>query len=300
MPRLRLHDDEVPVDAGLVVRLLAGQVPDLLVGAGGADAVVEIVPAGTVNAVFALGDALVVRLPLRAAGADDLARERALLPRLAGRLPVAVPRVVAVGAPGEGYPFAWSVQERVPGRPPEPAEGDDEALAQDLVAVVRALRDLGLPDGPTAFRGRRLDAYDAAVRTALGQLGAVVDVPALTSRWDAALVVPPARAPGTWVHADLLPGNLLVADGRLTGVLDWAAAGLGDPAVDLLPAWSLLGPGGRAVLRRDLRVDEPTWERGRGWALLVGAVALPYYATTHPSFAAVARRMLATVLEDGA
>ena len=39
-----------------------------------------------------------------------------------------------------------------------------------------------------------------------------------------------------WLHADLMPGNLLVDGGRLTSVIGFGCLGAGDPACDLFPA----------------------------------------------------------------
>ena len=55
-----------------------------------------------------------------------------------------------------------------------------------------------------------------------------------------------------WIHADLMPGNLLLRDGRLSAVIDWGGSGMGDPAVDLMVAWNLLDAAGRTQFRAAL------------------------------------------------
>ena len=97
-----------------------------------------------------------------------------------------------------------------------------------------------------------------------------------------------------WIHADLLRPNLLVAGGRVAAVLDFGGAGAGDPAADVIAAWSVFGPNGRAAFRRALDVDDDTWLRARGYALHQAAMIIPYYRETNPEFAALAKR---TVLE---
>lgn len=84
-----------------------------------------------------------------------------------------------------------------------------------------------------------------------------------------------------WLHGDLLPGNLLVVDGRLSAVIDWGGLGVGDPACDLQPAWNVFTGESRAVYRAELEVDDASWLRGRGWALLQAVIALPYYWETN-------------------
>ena len=98
-----------------------------------------------------------------------------------------------------------------------------------------------------------------------------------------------------WIHTDLLRPNLLVGDGRLRAVIDFG--GMGDPAADVVPAWSVFGAAGRAVYRDALAVDDGTWERARGYALHQ-AMIIPYYAETNPDFVAVAARTVEQVLAD--
>jgi aminoglycoside phosphotransferase (APT) family kinase protein len=120
----------------------------------------------------------------------------------------------------------------------------------------------------------------------------------VTLAWEAALQAPVWDGPPVWTHGDLLPGNLLVHGGRISAVIDFGCLGIGDPACDLIVAWALLSARTRAIFRDALAVDEATWARGRGWALSIGLIALPYYQDTNPVFAATARRTIAEVLAD--
>jgi aminoglycoside phosphotransferase (APT) family kinase protein len=143
-----------------------------------------------------------------------------------------------------------------------------------------------------------LEIQDEEARSALAQLDGIIDTDAATVAWDDALEAPGWAGPPLWVHGDLLPGNLLVQGGRLTGIIDWAGMGVGDPACDMLAAWSLFPPGARERFRMVLGVDDATWARGRGWALSIGLIALPYYKDTNPGFAATARHLIDQVLAD--
>ena len=86
--------------------------------------------------------------------------------------------------------------------------------------------------------------------------------------------------------------------GRLRAVLDFGSAGVGDPAADVIAAWSAFGPVGRETYRRALAVDDDTWRRARGYALHQAAMIVPYCAETNPAFAALGRRTIAQVLAD--
>ncbi|HSP74052.1 MAG TPA: phosphotransferase, partial [Gaiellaceae bacterium] len=116
--------------------------------------------------------------------------------------------------------------------------------------------------------------------------------------WRAASAAPGWDGPPVWVHGDLMPGNLLVRSGRLAGVIDWGLLGVGDPACDLLVAWTLLGPEQRHAFRAGLDVDDASWERGRGWALVTALNAIPYYLHANPGLVANARYRLGQVLKE--
>ncbi|MGK5551846.1 aminoglycoside phosphotransferase family protein [Actinomadura kijaniata] len=294
-----MHPDEVPTDARLVERLVRAQFPRW---AG--LPVTPVASGGTVNAVYRLGDALSVRLPLTADGVGDLERERRWPPRLAPFLPVPIPSVVAHGRPGEGYPWPWSVHRWIEGETPvEGALDDAGGLARDLGRFVRELRGADVADGPPAYRGGPLAGVDAATRRAIGELartGEPFDAAAALAAWEESLAAPPWAGEPCWVHSDLMPGNLLVGQGRLTAVLDFATAGVGDPACDLIPAWNLLPATARDAFRDSAGADDATWLRGRGWALSMAVIQLPYYRRTNPVISANARYVIRAVLGPAA
>lgn len=289
---MKMHDGEVDLAPDDVARLVAAQFPDW------AGAPVERVPSdGTVNAMFRLGGDKVVRLPLIEAGSADIAREAGTLARLGPVLSADVPRLLGRGEPDAGYPFAWSVLEWLPGRLPDPEHLADEAgLADDLAAFLDELRAVPIAAAPPAYRGggiERLRELDPAVRECLAQVADLVDAARLAELWSEILAGPASSEPLRWLHSDLLPSNALVDEaGRLSGVLDWPTAGVGDASGDLIAAWNILGPAGRARLRERLAVDDAAWSRGRGWALSQAAIALPYYRETNPGMRRMALRAL--------
>lgn len=292
----RMHADEVVVDAGVVARLVAAQLPRWA-----HLPVVHASSAGTDNAMFRLGDDLVVRLPRIARAVQSLEREQRWLPVIGPALPVETPVPLAQGAPGEGYPFPWSVYTWLRGEPPA-ASDLTQRFVLDLAACLAALRALDVPGGPVNHRGLTFDARDRVTRESIAAMRGMpgIDTDAVTAVWDAASDLPTCPPPGTWVHDDVAPGNLLVRDGRLTGLIDFGGVSRGDPAVDLQVAWNLLPRGLRPVLREALDVDEATWLRSRAWSLSQACLQLPYYVRTNRPLAANARYVIGEVLADAA
>jgi aminoglycoside phosphotransferase (APT) family kinase protein len=292
-----MHPDEVGTDVALVRRLLRAQFPRW------ADLSLAPVPsAGTDNALYRLGEDLVVRLPRIGWAVAAVAVEHRWVPWLAPRLPVPVPVPVALGRPGAGYPWPWTVCRWLPGANPDPGAAAGAApLADDLGAVVTALHRLDAGHGPPAARGVPVAERDGATRAALAALAGsdeAVDLAAAEAVWAAACRVPPWPGPPVWLHGDLSPGNVLVAGGRLVGLLDFGCTGVGDPAVDLVPTWNLFAPTAAAEFRDTIEIDDDTWDRARGWALSIALIQLPYYRGTNPTLAASSRRTIARILDE--
>jgi aminoglycoside phosphotransferase (APT) family kinase protein len=297
MDAARMHADEAGADVPLVRRLLAGQFPQW------AGLRIEPVPSsGTDHDIYRLGDQLAARLPRIPGAAKQAVKEARWLPRLAPHLPLAVPVSLAMGRPAEGYPFGWSVCTWLPGRSADGPIEDLGRAAADLAAFVTALRQVettGADPRSPRSRGGPLLARDEEVRQAVAQLGGRVDGEAVLRSWRESLSAPAWPGPEAWVHGDLLPGNLLVVDGRLSAVIDFGCLNVGDPACDLLPAWNLFAGDSRARFRAELDADDASWLRGRGWALCQAVVALPYYWDTNPGMVRQASRALACVLAEG-
>jgi aminoglycoside phosphotransferase (APT) family kinase protein len=295
----QMHPGMHPIDGDLVRRLVAGQFPQW------AGLAVERWPSGgTVNAMYRLGDDMVVRLPLVRGGAEDVSMEQEWLPRLAPQLPTRIPEVLGAGKPAQGYPWPWSVYRWLAGEHPEAgALSEPMLLAEDLAAFVAAMRSITLPAAPQAHRGGPVASLDAETRAAIKELRGIpqedVDCDAAAAVWEEALRAPDWDGPPVWLHADLMPGNLLVDGGRLASVIDFGCTGRGDPACDLFPAWNLLPRDARKVFREALAVDDATWIRGRGRTLSQALIALPYYRRTNPAMAHNARHVIRAVLDEG-
>jgi len=288
-----MHRDAITAD--VVARLVAEQFPRW---AG--LPVVPVAESGWDNRTFRLGDALLARLPTAEGYVAAVAKEHTWLPRLAPHLPLPVPVPVALGSPGAGYPWPWSVRRWLDGRPAaDDRIADPVAFARDLARFLVALWGVDAAGGPAAgahsfHRGGALAVYDEETRAALDALGSTVD-PAALQMWDDALAAT-WTGPPVWFHGDVAEGNLLVdAAGRLAAVIDFGTSGVGDPACDLVIAWTLFEGASRAAFVAGVDQDPGTWARARGWALWKAliTVAAPDAAPRHVTGA---RRTLARLL----
>ncbi|MBD2868690.1 aminoglycoside phosphotransferase family protein [Paenibacillus arenilitoris] len=289
-------DQRSAIDETLVKRLLAAQFPQWA-----HLPLRKLASTGTDNAIYRLGDEMAVRLPRVEWAAGQAETEYAWLPKLAPHLPLAISQPLALGTPAEGYPWHWSVHRWLEGENATTGRIDDlRQAAIDLAGFVAALQRIDAAGGPPPGfgRGMPLATRDAYVRDAIAQLHGTIDTEAAALAWDVSLKAPVWQGQPVWIHADIHAGNLLVDRGRISAVIDFGGVGVGDPAGDLLVAWSVLTADTRPVFREALRPDDATWARGRGWALSVGLIALPYYRDTNPVVAAISRHMVDEVLID--
>lgn len=290
----RLHEDEVGVDDALVRSLVADQFPHW-----SQLPLLPVPSTGTDNVVYRMGDELTVRLPRIHWAVAQVEKEWEWLPRLATQLPSAVPLPVAMGSPGRGYPFPWLVSSWIHGRDlTRGSAGAWADLARRVAAFVAALGRVEPGGAPAAGRrGGPLTAADPGTRWAIDRLAGTVDRRRALEVWEGALAAGPWPGDPVWVHGDLLPGNVLVHRGELAGIIDWSAAGAGDPACEVMLAWSLPADA-RPVFRTALGLDDDTWRRGRGWALEQAVLFIEYYAGSMPRGVAIARRRLDEILDD--
>lgn len=296
MGKIKMHADEIETDVELVRRLLAGQFPHW------ADLpIVPVASYGTDHDIYRLGDHLAARLPRIGWATKQAAIEAMWLPKLAPHLPLALPVPLAMGHPTGGYPFDWSVVTWLPGKNANGTIDDLNRAAVDLATFVKALRQVdttGAHPRPFGARGGPLAEHDEQVRRSTTEFGDRVDGAAILCSWEESLSAEAWAGTEVWVHGDLLPGNLLVVDGRLSAVIDWGGLNVGDPACDLQPAWNVFDWASRERFRTELSVDDASWLRGRGWALYQAVSALPYYWDTNPGMIRQATRALAHVLAD--
>ncbi len=295
-----MHAEEVDTDASLVAQLLAAQFPHW------ANLPIErVLSTGTDNAIYRLGDDMCVRLPRIHWAVPQVDKEHEWLGKLAPHLPLAIPVPLAKGMPAQGYPWRWSVCPWLAGEVATIERiADPRQAATELAQFIEALDLVDPTGGPTpgphnSHRGVPLAMRDSATRTAIEKLDGIVDTEAATAAWEAALKTAPWDRAPVWIHGDLMPGNLLIDEGgRLSAVIDFGCLGVGDPACDLMAAWTLFSGESRKVFRAALSIDDATWARGRGWALSGALIYIPYYLNSNPAGVSTARHTINEVLTD--
>jgi aminoglycoside phosphotransferase (APT) family kinase protein len=292
-----MHANQLTVDAATVRSLVDQQFPRWRG--------LQITPvdaAGTVNRIFRIGDGLSARFPLVVDDADavrsQLEAEAEAGRELLGRTRVATPEPVAMGNPGAGWPGPWSVQTWLAGTvATEQDPSGSVAFAHDLAEFVRDVR--ALPSCGRSFngtgRGGDLGAHETWVQTCFARSTGLLDVARLRALWHDFRELPRVDD-DVMTHGDLIPGNLLVTDGRLTGVLDVGGLGAADPALDLVGAWHVLEDGPRRTFRDDLACGDLEWERGKAWAFVQAMGVVWYYVESNPTMSQMGRRTLSRLL----
>ena len=308
----RIHDDEPDTGETVVRALLAAECPDW------SDRPLTYLQAsGTDNAMWRVAldgePDVAVRLLRRPGAAANVEAEIAVLRHLEHTTLsslVTIPRVRHLGRAGEAFPHRWSILEWIGGVDAWAARDDLvtrplTALATDLARAVEAIGEIG--DAPVKARpagsrggplGPLLQQLDRWLTDPQWRAGELLDVAAVRRRADEAreLVDQPV-IPG-FVHGDLIPGNLLVADGRLGAILDWGGAGWGDRAQDLAPAWAVLPANDRAAFRQALEVDDAAWIRGRAFELEHAVGGVLYYRPRRHPLGDIMTRTLGRILDD--
>ncbi|MBA2273700.1 MAG: phosphotransferase [Actinobacteria bacterium] len=220
----------------------------------------RVIEDGWDSLVLDLDDEWIIRIPRRREVEEWLNREIALLPELATRLSVEVPRYELVARNGvvcAGY-------RKLPGSPAK--TGLNELTGKDLGRFLAALhrfrvedaRALGVPYFDREGWQERFGSVCADFRRRVFPLlepGERERAHAVFACVEQVDFVPEL------IHADLGPEHVLCRDGRVVAVIDWSDARVGDAALDL--AWCLNGtPAGVATsVARTYGVDANLRER---------------------------------------
>ena len=294
-----MHENQLRVTTNMVRELLNEQFPEWA-----ALPTARVASEGTVNAIFRIGDGLAARFPLQS---GDIAGTRRWLSseadaarELLGSTRFPVPEPLALGEPGAGYPLPWSVQTWIPGTTASQKDpSESTAFAHDLADFIEEVRSIDVRGRTFSGRGRGGDlrSHDEWMEICFEKSDRLLDVSRLRRVW-ARLRELPRESSDVITHGDLIPGNVLVLDGRLAGIIDVGSLGPADPALDLVSAWHLLGTEPRHALRVVLRCDDLEWERGKAWAFQQAMGAAWYYEDSNEPMSRMGHRTLERILAD--
>lgn len=153
--------------------------------------------------------------------------------------------------------------------PGTPLEDGGTDIGRQIGSFLRALHAVdpaeaeahGVPGAATA-------AADKAVGLDEFRTQIVPLLPAELRSSALALLDRVARVRSSLVHCDFGPEHILVTDGRITGIIDWTDAEIGDPALDL--CWALNGAADALAdgVAETYDITPELRDRARDWARL--------------------------------
>lgn len=257
------------------------------------------------NRTFHLGTNMSVRLPSAEGYASQPEKEYTWLPQLAPYLSMPISQPLALGKPSQEYPWNWSIHQWIEGESANSlllSENQLETMALPLAEFLNELHTIPTKNGPTAglhnyYRGAHPSVYDAEARSTITQLHHCIDKKAVMQLWEKA-IDSQWENPPVWVHGDFSRGNILMKEEKVTAVIDFGCMGIGDPACDLVLAWTLFNYKSRSIFQSTLPLDENTWHRARGWALWKACLELKKCQDTE-SKEAIAQRHIINELLHG-
>lgn len=257
------------IDEQLVIKLIAEQFPlwsNL--------SIKQVEVNGHDNKSFRLGDKMLIRLPSAQNYATQVLKEQKYLPLLAPYLSHPIPKPIALGQSSTNYPFNWSIYNWLDGESVNNITLNDaelRQLAKDLANFLNELYKIDAKNGPPAgthnyWRGGDLSVYDSQSKELFNNLKNIIDSTKANKIWQQALNSKWQKEP-VWIHGDFAIGNILVKNGKLAAIIDFGCSAIGDPACDLVPAWTIFDNDTRKIFRNNLNLDISAWQRAQGWAL---------------------------------
>jgi aminoglycoside phosphotransferase (APT) family kinase protein len=236
----------------------------------------SIAVSGWDNKTFHLGDAMSIRMPSSKEYAHQVAKEQKWIPFLASHLSIQIAQPIAMGKPSPDYPFSWSVYRWLDGKSANTLSNDQldfVAIAQQLAQFLHEMHQIDTAGGPVTDRGGSPIFYDKQARDSIVALEGLIDIKAATAVWEKAIASSWQKNP-VWAHGDLSSGNILIQNCQLSAVIDFGSITIGDPACDLVIAWTFLHGKSRQIFKKLVDCDADTWARAAGWALWKAMITL--------------------------
>lgn len=285
---------EYTINEALVHQLLKKQHPDL------ADLPIIVLDEGWDNQMFRIGKSYLMRLPRREMASPLIANEQHWLPKIADQLPLPISRPVRFGTSGFGYPCSWSILPWIEGTSADLC-GPTIDHVEAFVAFLQALHVPAPQNAPlNPYRGVPLKTRAKSAEARMEKLQAHYPdlIAPLTKIWKTALNCP-IDMDDTWIHGDLHAKNVLMHQGKISGVIDWGDITSGDRATDLAAIWMLFSDKDVRQKAIDLfgtSMTENTWLRAKGWAILFGCLLLYTGINDHPRHKAMGEKTLIRII----
>lgn len=216
---------------------------------------------------------MLVRMPSAEYYALKVPKEQELLPLLQSYLSINISEPIKMGNPSSDYPFNFSIYKWLDGVSANQLNFDDKSLEIISLQLANFLLELHAIDdinGPApgehnGWGGDHLMVKDVGTRSQITDLTGIIDENNSMELWNIVSKIKPNK--NVWIHGDFAFGNFLIDEGNLSGVIDFGGMAIGDPACDLVIAWTFLKGKSRKLFIEQMNYDSDTWLRARGWAL---------------------------------
>lgn len=261
--------------------------------------VTEVEQQGFDNRTYRIGDDMLIRMPTAESYALKVPIEQQLLPKLAKHLSVAIPAPIKIGKPSEDYPYLFSIYKWLDGRSANHVTLDEQSLenlAFELANFLKELQAITDVEGPSPgqhnwYRGDHVSVYDSGARQQIAELAEIIDSNSAIDLWERACATKLNKAP-VWIHGDFAASNILIKDNKLSGVIDFGGIAMGDPASDLVIAWTYLKGKARDIFVSAMGLDDDTWLRAKAWALWKATFELCNIADKNSSEALLQKQII--------
>jgi len=296
-----MNDKSIMPTLDLARNLIAEQFPEF------SDLpITDVEKQGHDNRTYRLGDHMLIRMPTAADYALKVPKEQELLPQLAKRLSVSIPAPIKMGKPSADYPYPFSIYKWLSGKSINLlrlTDQEKEQLAFDLAKFLKELQAITDIEGPEPgqhnwWRGAHVSVYDKGAREQIAELAEITDAGQALDLWDKACATRWNKQP-IWIHGDFAIGNILMDGGKLSAVIDFGGVAVGDPACDLVIAWTYLSGKARETFISEMAMDSDTWLRARAWALWKATFELCQIVDKNSPEAKTQKIIIAETINDG-
>lgn len=290
--------NEIKITTDLASKLISEQFPEFA-----HLKIKSVAEQGHDNRTYRLGNDMLIRMPTEESYALKVPKEQMLLPKLAPYLSIHIPVPIKMGVPSQSYPYPFSIYKWLEGTSINLLKLDTEMLEQlafDLAKFLKEMQNIDSVEGPSPgqhnwWRGDHVSVYDKGAREQISQLSGMINVQHAVDLWEKACKTKWDNPP-VWIHGDFAVGNMLIHNGKLSAVIDFGGMSLGDPACDLVIAWTYLSENSREIFINEMRLDQNTWLRARAWALWKATYELCQLEDKNTHAAVVQKRIIDEVL----